>query len=178
MTRQTLLTLVADLNDAAIDKLAQYAAALAELPRHRRTDSTPPLRLVATRPALPTLLEQPKGAYFVTTRGGQNVHASQELAQWLGTDRKRLLQDDWLAFVDGHDEQRRVAEKWLNAAQTTEGFTMTVRCRTAQGGTVYAFVRVRPCFHPIAGTLEGFLGTVHPQVIPARFTQADTEVSA
>ena len=179
----TLHRLLDTLNEDGLSCVLDFAVALSAVPTYRRPqhDQLPPAKplTLVPKPAkveMPPLVE-PHEPYFVCDSAGRVYHTSPALVQWLHATPDALDWESWGRFVDGEDELKRVLELWMVAAQTKQPFNYTVRCKTALGEIVYGFVRVRPCWHP-SGNFMGFIGTVHPQILPARVRVSTQEQSA
>jgi hypothetical protein len=133
----------------------------------RTTCCVPSCLHLVPRPA-PVKTPAPRDSparYFTASLGGMITYASPALCRWLERSCEDLIGDTWMTFVNGLDEQKRIAEQWLIAAQTHHRFHHTVRCRTASGAISYAIFLVRPRLHPETHQVIGFVGRVYPQPV-------------
>lgn len=166
MQIHTLTRLAEQLTDDGRARLIACAEFLLGDPTlvHQPQTDAPRLRLVVSRVEGDSVT-RPKGAYFRNANNGDAIEISDALARWLDTTPDLLLNIGWHRFMEPEDLER-VRALWAAAYVTHEGFSATLRARTATGRIVYGYMRVRPWVNRQTGEFEGFIGTVHPQLLP------------
>lgn len=160
-----LAKLAGGLTDKAQATLIELCIAMLDNPENRRDHpaTLPMIRLISTTQRRDAV-SRPTDAYFRNV-DGKAIEISPELARLFDTTPEQLMGDKWHRFMDPADLVTILA-KWKIASETGAGFTAPLRVRTPLGRIVFTFMRVRPWVDRITGKPEGFIGTVHANVVP------------
>lgn len=167
MTRERTLLRLAELNDRlSDDALASYLAYIELVASHPRNLRPRQLKAVPATPL--DVIGHRFPQFFVATPAGTIINISSAAAKLLGGTAYDLIGRQLLDLVT-EDEQSRVCERWMVAAQTKSDFAYTTKCIGLHGATVYLFIKLTAVYnsHEPDGKMF-YVGTVEQQRLPLR----------
>lgn len=167
MTRARILQRLAELNDKFSDATLFAQLTISERLRRNPANCQPFLPKRTPRSPLDAIGSR-FPTFFVATPAGTIINISAAAARLLGGTAHDLIGRQLLDLVT-EDEQSRVCERWMVAAQTKSDFAYTTKCIGLHGATVYLFIKLTAVYnsHEPDGKMF-YVGTVEQQRLPLR----------